>query len=63
MNKLLLVFLLIASLTSCGRICPKMYTTFDKGYGRIGSFYSSDDLKIGSDTVIEGRKVQIVKAN
>lgn len=42
---------------------PKMYTTFDRGYGCIGSFYSSADLKIGADTVIEGRKVKIIQVN
>lgn len=63
MKKLIIAVVVLISFASCGRMCPKMYTTFDKGYGRLGSFYSSDSLKIGQDTVIEGRKVVIVEVN
>lgn len=63
MKKLIISAIALVSLVSCGRMCPKMYTTFDKGYSRLGSFYSSDSLRIGQDTVIEGRKVVIVQVN
>lgn len=61
MKKIIFSALVVVSFASCEP--PKMYTTFDKGYGRIGSFYSTDDIRIGTDTVIDGRKVQIIHVN
>jgi hypothetical protein len=54
MKKIILSTLVIIAFASCDRMLPKMYTTFDKGYGRVGSFYSTEDIRIGTDTVIDG---------
>lgn len=61
--KYLLFIIVLISFASCGKICPKMYTTFDKGYNRLGSFYSYQDIPMNTDTVIEGRKVKIIQVN
>lgn len=63
MKRLTFIAALLLSLASCKEMCPKMYTTFDKGYNMLGSFYSFDSLRIGADTVIEGRKVTIIQVN
>lgn len=61
MKKLIIAIVVIVCFTSCNY--PKMYTFFDKGYGRIGSFYSTENIRIGTDTTLDGRKVQIIRAN
>lgn len=63
MKKLIIALLVVISFASCKQMCPKMYTTFDKGYNMLGSFYSYDSLRIDSDTTIEGRKVTIIQVN
>lgn len=63
MKKLIIIAIALICFASCKNMCPKMYTTFGKDDGRIGSFYSSDDIRIGQDTIIEGRRVQIIQVN
>lgn len=63
MKKLIIAIVVLLSLASCKQMCPKMYTTFGKEDSRIGSFYSMDNIQIGKDTVIEGRKVKIIQVN
>lgn len=63
MKKLIIIAIALISFASCKNICPKMYTTFGKEDGRLGSFYSSENIPVGQDTVIEGRKVQIIQIN
>jgi len=61
MKKLIMSLATIVCFASCNY--PKMYTFFDKGYGRIGSFYSTETIPIGTDTTIDGRKVTITHVN
>lgn len=61
MKKLIISLLAIVCFASCK--LPKMYTFFDKGYGRIGSFYSTDEIRIGTDTTLDGRRVEIIMAH
>lgn len=63
MKQLIIIAALALSFASCKQMCPKVYTTFGKEDSRLGSFYSMQDIHIGTDTVIEGRKVQIIKVN
>jgi len=60
MKKLIIIAVVALGVCSCKQISPKMYTTFGKEDNRLGSFYSYDNLRINSDTVIEGRKVTII---
>lgn len=63
MKKLIVIALVALSFASCKMAAPKMYTTWDKGYGMVGSFYSMESLHVGTDTVIEGRRVTIIQIN
>lgn len=61
MKKLIICLLAIVCFASCK--LPKMYTFWDNERCRIGSFYSTDEIRIGTDTTLDGRKVQIIRAN
>lgn len=63
MKRIITIALVITAFASCKLVCPKMYTTFGKEDGRIGSFYSMKDIPLNTDTVIEGRKVTIIQVN
>lgn len=63
MKRIIIIALVITAFASCKSVCPKMYTTFGKDDSRAGSFYSYDNIRIGTDTVIEGRRVTIIHVN
>lgn len=61
MKNLIISLLAIVCFASCK--LPKMYTFWDKKYSHIGSFYSSEEIQVGTDTTLDGRKVTIIRAN